>query len=416
MFLSILKRIFITNWPRKIIALFTAILVWFLVNQSIATTRTIADVRVRIINIVPDKTVIGLLPGENILSKKVVLNVMGNKSVVDELRSTDIEVVINADGHKESWIASIDKRNIVNLNQDIDFSRYIRSVSTSDLYIKLSKLITDDIPIIVNTPIGEAPKGFIFLDILPKQLSQKVSGPEEQVRALKERGLELTLNLNRITEAELNNLFNKNGQREEISFKVPDSWKKITIPFKNNSLETINDHRADLLSINFLKQEFISLDIEIPITIFFPLKYSSTINPQTYSLATNDIVQKKNGLKRLTMPLYVRDVSRLFVEIVKDNLLLIVIAAPQSVEENLHWDLNFIDEKALEDLFFDSSLKDMKLQYSDDPNFAKLSEQIIRSRFRDYLRNLVVYTKDKKPLKLNAHLEVNTVTLSQDNS
>lgn len=409
---ELLKRLFITNWPRKLVALITAVFVWFLVNQTITITRTIPDIPIRIINLPPDKTVVGLLPN-GLLNKRISITVTGSKSTVRDLRPSDLEVVINADGQKESWIATIDKRNLVNINQDLDLRKSITDVSANDIYIKMSRLITEEIPITITKPIGDPPKGFQFLDIWPKRLMQKVSGPEEQVRALKERGLEVTFNLNRITESELETLYNRQGKKEEVTYKIPDSWKKVAIPFKDNVLETINDPRADLLRIDFLKQELIPLGSELPITIFFPLKYSATINPQTYSLATSDSIVKKNGLKRLTIPLYVRDVSRLFLDVVRDNLLLIVVASPTSIQENLNWAVEFIDEKALEDAFVEASLRHVEKKYAEEESFTKYSEQTVRYRFRDYLRNLVLYTEDGFPLNLEARLSTNTITIKQ---
>lgn len=409
---ELLKRLFITNWPRKLVALITAVFVWFLVNQTITITRTIPDIPIRIINLPPDKTVVGLLPN-GLLNKRISITVTGSKSTVRDLRPSDLEVVINADGQKESWIATIDKRNLFNINQDLDLRKSITNVSANDIYIKMSRLITEEIPITITKPIGDPPKGFQFLDIWPKRLMQKVSGPEEQVRALKERGLEVTFNLNRITESELETLYNRQGKKEEVTYKIPDSWKKVAIPFKDNVLETINDPRADLLRIDFLKQELIPLGSELPITIFFPLKYSATINPQTYSLATSDSIVKKNGLKRLTIPLYVRDVSRLFLDVVRDNLLLIVVASPTSIQENLNWAVEFIDEKALEDAFVEASLRHVEKKYAEEESFTKYSEQTVRYRFRDYLRNLVLYTEDGSPLNLEARLSTNTITIKQ---
>lgn len=407
---ELLARLFLKNWPRKLVALIAAIFIWFLVNQTISITRTIADVPVRIINLPPDKTVLGLLPN-GLMSKRISVTLSGSKSVVQDLRPTDFEVVINADGHKESWIASISKRNLVSLNQSLDLHKDIAEVTANDLFIKISRLITDEVPVTITKPIGDPPKGYQYLDIWPKHLSQKVSGPEEQVRELKQKGLELTFNLNRISQADLDTLYEKQ-KKDEISFLVPDAWKKVAIPFKDNTLEALNDPRAELLRIDFLKQELILLGTEVPITIFFPLKYSQTINPQTYSLATNGLVQKKNGLKRLTTPLYVRDVGQLFLQVVRDNLLLIVVAAPKNVQENLHWAIQVIDEKNLEDAYVKASLKQTSEQYS-EANFSQYSEEAIRCRFRDYILKLTVFTENGKPLKLKAQLDANTINIEQ---
>jgi hypothetical protein len=401
-----LTRLFLKNWPRKLVALLTAIFIWFLVNQTVTVTRTIADVPVRVINVASDKAVLGQLPN-GFLNKRISVSITGSKPIVKDLTPSDIEIVINADGQKESWIASISKRNLSSLNPAIDLHKHITEVTANDLFIKVSRLITEDIPVTITKPVGDPPKGYQFLDVWPKYLSQKVSGPEEQVRELKQKGIELTFNLNRISRTELDALVEVQ-KKDEISFLVPEAWKKVPIPFKDNALEPLNDPRANLLRIDFLKQELSPLGSELPITIFFPIKYSQTINPQTYSLATNGLVQKKNGLKQLTIPLYVRDVSQLFLDIVRDNLLLIVVAAPKTAQENLNWTIEFIDDRALEDAFVKATLK--KEKYSEEA-FTKFSEQTIRERFRDYLRKLVFFREDGSRLQLAAQLEANTITL-----
>src|SRR5580704_2432523 len=96
---ALFERLFIRHWPRKLVALITAIVVWFLVSQTITITRTLSDVPVRITNVPPDKTVQGLLPN-GLLSKRISVTITGSKSILQDLRPTDIEVVINADGHK----------------------------------------------------------------------------------------------------------------------------------------------------------------------------------------------------------------------------------------------------------------------------------------------------------------------------
>jgi hypothetical protein len=403
---SFLERIFLSHWPRKLVALLTAIFVWFLVSQTITVTRTLSDIPVRIINIPPDKTVQGLLPN-GLLNKRISVTITGSKSLLQDLRSTDIEAVINADGHKESWIATISKRNLTSVNQSLDLHNQITEATANDLFIKLSKLVTEEIPVTITKPIGDPPKGYQFLDVWPKYLYQTVSGPEEQVRELKQKGLEVTFNLNRISQADLDTLFAKQ-KKDEISFPIAENWKKVAIPFKDNILEPLNDPRADLLRIDFLKKELISFDGELPVIIFFPLQYSDTINPETYSLATNEIVQTKNSLQRLVIPLYVRDVSHLFLEVVKDNLLLVVVAAPQSSQEDLRWAVEFIDDKALEEAYVTASLNQEK---GPEAAFTKFSEQVIRERFRDYVRKLVFFTQDGHPLQLSAELDHNQINL-----
>jgi len=404
-------RIFVRSWPRKLIALVSAIIVWFLVSETITITRTIPNIPVRIINLPPDKTVIGLLPS-GLLKYRISLTVTGLKSTVNDLRPSDLEVVLNAEGKKESWIATIDKKDLVNAEGDKDWRKNISSVTANDLYIKMSKLITEEIPLTINKPIGDLPKGYQFLDIWPKYLTQKVSGPMEQVVALKEHGLEVTFNLNRITKTELDSL-QANSKTDEISFFIPDSWKMIALPFKGNTLEPFNDPRAKLLRIDFLKQELLPLGTQLPVQTFFPIKYSSTLNPATYSIEANDLVKNKHDLMLLTIPLYVRDVSRLFLEIVRENLLLSIIAAPPTLQENLNWAVEFMDEKALENAFVVATLKELEQIHKENIPFSQANELTLRNRFRNYLRHLELYTEDGKPLGLQATLKNNKVVITK---
>ena len=221
----------------------------------------------------------------------------------------------------------------------------------------------------------------------------------------------MNYNLNRVTQSDLDTL-SAQSTTDEISFFVPASWKMVAIAFKGNVLESFTDPRAKLLRIDFLKQELMPLGVELPITIFFPVRYSRTINPQTYSLQTNEFVQKKNGLKLLTKPLYVKDVSPLFLDIVRNNLLLTVVAEPKSLKRDLDWVVQFIDPRRLEDAYVMATLKEMEEVYKDEhESFTKYSEQSVRERFRDYMRNFRLYEKDGSPLKLVGDIDAHTLSL-----
>lgn len=398
------------NWPRKLVAIVAAIIVWFLVSQSMTLTRTIPDIAVRIINIPNNKTVEGLLPNGQ-LNQKITVSITGQKSTIQDIRSNDLEVVIDAEGKKEGWIAPITKRSLISTSPHIDIYNDIYEVAANDIFIKLTKLISEEIPIIITKPIGDPPKGYQFLDIWPKELYQLVSGPEEQVLHLKERGLELTFNLNKISKTELDSLQNHLGTtQDEVSFHVPLKWKQIAIPFQNNVKEPLNDPRSEFLRIDFLRQDLIPLKVSLPIAIFFPLKYSNTINPETYSLAVNSIVEKKNGLKLLNIQLYAKDVSRLFLDTVRDNMQLTIIAAPKNVRHSLDWTIEFIGEQNLENGYVITSMEQDSESQAIDMQ-PKLREEYLRNRFRNYKRNLELSISENQPLELRAELQASTINL-----
>ena len=108
---TLLKNLFINNWPRKCLSIILAIAIWFLVNNSLTTNKTISNVPVKIENIPPGKTVEGV-QSDGFLNRRVSLTLTGNKQLLEDLNSNDIQVVFDASGQEGEWIASIGRKNI----------------------------------------------------------------------------------------------------------------------------------------------------------------------------------------------------------------------------------------------------------------------------------------------------------------
>lgn len=415
---TLLTKLFIKSWQKKLISLCAAITIWFLVNQTVTITRTIFNVPVRIINLLPDQTIIGLQTN-GLLTKKVTLTITGYKTAIEDLRNTDLEVVINAEGHKDSWIASIDKRNLVSLNPDIDIKPQIKQVVTNDLLINLTKLVTAEIPIRIVPPKGIPPKGYQYLETWPKKLYQKTTGPLEQIEELKNRGLQLEFNLNSISEEELNGLYEEQDKREEVFFKVPTSWKKIPNPLNPEVFIPLNDPEAEFLRILFLKQELLPLGIKLPIFLFFPIKNLQKINPEIISLKVENPIYSNHGIYQLITPLFVKNVSRLFLDIVKNNLAMIITMPPSTnskTSQKLNWAIECFDQQALEQAFVKATLEQNPEQHFKQPKNIDLSkEQPIRGRFQEYLRQVTLVNEIGVPLSFEFTLKNNEITIIENN-
>lgn len=410
---SLLKGLFVDNWQRKLIAVLAGLVIWLLVNYTITVTRTIPNVPIHVLNIPKEKTIEGLLPN-GILSRRATLVVTGKKSVVEKLSSSDIEIVTDASGMGDSWTFEVTKRNLKATSPDVDVQYGVNQVSPVEVSIQLSPLVTEKIPITITAPVGELPKGYIFLDIWPQRLMQTVSGPKPQVDELKTKGLRLTLNLNRITGEELDNLFANARRREEdeIRFFVPDDWKKVYIPFEKDKSVEINDPEAAFLHIDFLKQESLPLESDLPVAIFFPLPYSLTLNPDTYSIGSDGLISIKNGIPILNLPLYVQNVSRQFLDTVRNQIELTFIATPRSVEPILPWSIQFIDPMGLEEAYVKDSMENVPLEEGEEA-FPKLREEYLRNRFRKYMREFELVKKDAESLHLKAELGAETIRISE---
>ena len=59
----------------------------------------------------------------------------------------------------------------------------------------------------------------------------------------------------------------------------------------------------------------------------------------------------KNDLPLLIIPLFANNVSKLFLEVVRDNIELDIVAAPPTEREQLEWGISFIDDAHLEDTY-----------------------------------------------------------------
>lgn len=408
---SIIYRLFIHNWQRKLLAALSAIVIWFFVNHSIIETKTIPGVPIRIVNLPSDKTILGLLPN-GILSKRITLTLTGSKDVIQELEPGDLEVLIDATMiDHDDWIVQISKKNLVSLNPLLDLAHNITQVVSSDHVIRLRKLMTEQIPVTILSPKGNPPTGYEFLDIWPQQLTQTLSLAEEEIQALKEKGLELQFNLDDISKADLDAIKSShlNFQNDEISFPVPEKWKSVIISCRNNAIEDLNDPDALNLRIDFLRQELLPIKNEIPIGIFYPLKNSSTVNPENYRLEIADPVKSKNNIPVFIVPLFARNVSRLFLDTIRGNIQINIIAAPKAERNFLLWSVQVIDPKSLEDNYIAFLTTN-----NANTTMTKTREEMLRKRFRDYLKELTLYTSPDRKLHIESSIEGSSIRVKSE--
>ncbi len=402
-----IKDFFTKNWQRKIVALITAIILWLFVNHSIIATKIVPNVPIRIIKLPIDKTVIGLLPN-GILRKRVSLTISGTRDIIEELEPGDLEVVIDASTiDRDEWIVRIGKKNLTSLNPAIDLKHHVTNVTHNDFVLKMSRVVTAKVPLTILEPIGDIPKGYEFLDIWPKQLMQTLSGPAEEIQKLKNKGLVVTFDLSKITKQELDDLRlqKKGSHNDEVSFSVPDKWKKVLIRYRNNSYEEFNDPEAENLKIDFLYKNYLPIEKKIPIRVFYPLEYSKKINPNTFKLTTSSKVEEYNNITVFTFPLYLKNISHLFLEVIRDNLEIVLVAAPKSQREVLEWSSEVIDPGELEDTYIAYMIAEESKQSNGYVPLSKQWEAMLRERFKRYLERVVLWVTPNQKLSLQTVLE-----------
>lgn len=406
-----LVTLFTDHWQQKTVAFIIALMLWLFVWASLTDSKTIPNVPVRIVNLPEDKTIVGMMPN-GILHKRITLTLKGSKGVIDELEPGDIEVLVDASTfEQDEQVLKVTRKNLVSLNPNINVSKNIEEVTHSEFILKLSNLITKKIPIRITPPKGEVPQGYVYLDIWPQKLVQVMTGPEEQLDALANRGIDLQLDFSQISKSELDRIKSsrENYHDDEVSFFIPNSLKKIPVPFLNHTLEEINDPEAQNLHIDFLRKELIPLERELPLRMFYPLATSSTLNPKTLPLNSSIAVKIKNELTYLPMEFYVWGVSRLFVEVVRDNLLISVVATKDTKE--LPWGVSVIAPHELENKYVAHLISKHVEGKSTEPRHSRKREAHLRARFHDFLQRLTLYTASDKKFDMIAKVENNEVIL-----
>jgi hypothetical protein len=411
---TLLIRLFVDNWLRKLISLILAMIIWIVVSHSMTATKVVSNIPIRVINLPPEKTIEGMQVN-GYLGKKASLSLVGQKTMLEAISGKDLEVVINAKDRTNEWIATIDQSNLICVNPEFDLAKIVSKVTPVEMILRQNKLVTEKIPVQVTHPIGEEPKGYQFLDVWPYKLYLTVHGPEDTVKAIKSRGLKLTFNLNDIDQSELDALqtSGKGEQADVTSFLVPDSWKRISIPQLSETPVEIDDLQAKALRIDFSRQNQIPIGFSLPITVFFPPKFSHTINPETYNLATSDFIVKKNGIKLFNAPLYAQGVSPLFLETVKDMIQIVIIASPKSERETLLWNAQFMYPHELEDRYVAKVMAQSNNDLLDMQPL--LLEDYLRNRFRSYMNRFRVYTPNKNKLSLKIELQANSISVTPQN-
>ncbi|OGN61890.1 MAG: hypothetical protein A3F09_00310 [Chlamydiae bacterium RIFCSPHIGHO2_12_FULL_49_11] len=405
---SLIQRIFFNNWLRKLISLILSFVIWYMVYQSMTTTRTVASVPIRIINLPDGKTFQGML-ANGYLSRKVNLSLTGRKIVIEDVSPADLEVVIDATKEvMKSSTVQIEKRHLVSFNPNFNVGRHLAKIDAKPIHFKMLPLVEDLIPVHVMKPIGEAPRGFQFLDMWPYQLNLRVKGPEDVITRLKTKGIKLNLNLADVSSEKLEEMtYNKN--KHVVSYFVPEEFKQVLLPELSDKPIPMTDKDAKFLRIDFIRSKKIPIPFPIPVQLYVAPDCPLNIPSQSLYIGNSDMIQNMKGLKYLAPTVYAQGVSELFIKIVANMMTL-------SVNLNLHgdsqisWSIQFIDSQQLEDRYINAMLTEVKDIELEGMN-PRWREEYLRNRFRNYMNRLELITEGDQPLDFRLEMKGKEICL-----
>ncbi|MBM3197657.1 MAG: hypothetical protein FJZ58_00180 [Chlamydiae bacterium] len=389
-------------------------IIWLTINHSLTTTKTLSSVPVRIINLPEGMTIEGMQSNQR-LSKKLDLILIGNINMLDTLNASDIEVVIDASHKTGQWEAIISKKNLLSLNTELDIAKGISKVYHPNIPLKMTKLVTETIPVTITRPIGESPRGYQFLDIWPYQTPLTITGPEDVIRRLRAKEQKITFNLNDISKTQLDQIVSagKSSSKDHVvSFLVPQQWKQIHIPLLSDSPLLLDDTPNEPILINFLRCDLLPLDSSVLISLFYLPEYSAIYNPSSLHILANDLIGENHGLFTIKIPLYAQGVDRLFTQIIKNRILISITPLPLAQTHALDWEILFINPTRLEEEYVSTLMSDDSDEHTQTMN-PRMKEEYLRNRFRSYMNRFRLYTAEGKKFSLTAKVNNSSIDIRQ---
>lgn len=400
-----MKLIF-QNYQRKLISIFVAVSIWFVVNSTISTVRTFEKIPVHVIGIPSGKT-LSNGDSEGFLHKRVDITLRGNKDIISRISPQDLEVTIDASNKGDEWIAKIGEHNISTNRTDINIKGALREATGSDCIVHLTPMVAAKIPIYITQPKGFAPEGFQFVDVFPRKLYHTVNLPQEEAARLENEGIEIEFDLRSISQEMLQKLVKDEMQlSDEVSFPVPDEWKMIKLPYLHTPSQIINAPEAKYLRIDFLVNRLLPYNGKLPITIFFPQSSIEQCNPTNFSLVTGNGIVEQKGSFFFTDPLFIHGVSRLFLHTVQDRMEIVVVPTCIHGKWEFTHSLQFINPDLLEESYVTLALANSSQEHNEELSLYAVRQKLMeeernfRDRFRRYMHICKLYQDQKTPLQL----------------
>ena len=115
--------------------------------------------------------------------------------------------------------------------------------------------------------------------------------------------------------------------------------------------------------------------------MFYPPQYSTSLNPLSLQIRPSHLVQEHLGIFTINTPLYAKGTDRLFPQVVKDWIQIVVVAAPKTTNQSLEWSLQFIDSPQLENEYVTTLMSDVSDEHIRSMR-PSLREEYLRNRFR----------------------------------
>jgi len=321
----------IEHWPRKLVAILGAALIWVTMSVSDKAQRTFPAVPVVLTN-EPDGAALesAQIPGlPSGLTIPVTLE--GSSDELHMLRPDELRVVTDAAEHAETWVASLGIGNIRRGKTLEKLPDGLRLVGPFEVLLRMGSAETVELPVLlVPPPESTAPSGYEVVGVYPQRLTVNVHGPRKWLQQVADTGVALQVSWSHLPQTGQQSLREQvNRGFNEIVIGLPLSQLSLSLPFVTSPLRLSSD-LTDELEIVMVRKRSLNLAEKLPIQVQYPAASIEQLNIQTAPLTAGDAVEVKYGQPFLSYPLKMIGVSTDFLQAITPFLTVQVVCAPDT--------------------------------------------------------------------------------------
>jgi len=127
------------------------------------------------------------------------------------------------------------------------------------------------------------------------------------------------------------------------------------------------------------------------------------MNPDSFPLASGGKVTSDRGIFIFNYPLFMRNVSRQFLDVIRGNLEIVLMARPKEDNMPLEWSSDVINVQALEETYIAHMISNETMfGYGEADGYAKKREEVLKKRFRLFLERVSFWINPKEKLSIEA--------------
>lgn len=384
------------HWPRKLVALLGAALIWITMSVSDKTQRTFPAVSVVLTN-EPDGVALesAQLPGLP-AGLTIPITLEGNSDDLQSLKADDLRVVTDAAEHSETWVAVLSTANIRRGKTLERLPDGIRLAGPFEVLLRMGSAEAVELPVLlIPPPEGTLPSGYEMVGIYPQRVTVSVRGPRKWLQQVSVTGVSLQVSWSNLPETSQQSLREQVTRgANEIVTSFPLTQLSLSLPFVTDPLRLSSD-LTDEIEIVMVRKRPLDIPEQLPIQIQFPAATADRFNSRTTMLAPSDSLEVKGSQSFLSYGLKAAGVSIDFLEAITPFLTIQVVCIPDPQTGSLPVGIELSTKPAVRKEF----LSIVRRRHPRTPS------AMLNARFESYRQRLKIVDEIGKSVEIHSSLD-----------